>query len=341
MLQEGVSVIICCYNSSSRIRETLQHIALQDLTNINCEVILVDNSSTDGTAELAKAIWKESKTSTIDFIVAYEANPGLSHARKKGVEVARYEYIIFCDDDNWLDKDYIKNTCTLFESSPDTAVLGGIGSPVFEDPPLKPFWFDNLYHAYAVGPQGNGESFINTVYGAGMAIRKSALNLAMHKPLFLSDRSKNDLSSGGDSEICLRLRLAGYMILYSPQLTFKHYITTKRLSWDYLKKLHAGLAKSFVILNLYQRALTSGDTELSPLFWLKQALYYWGIYIKYWPKHQRAIRNGAGSVEEIHKTTWKNIAQAYWGYNIKTVSIFRDIVPFKNVSNNLQVHSIN
>ncbi|NJN42415.1 MAG: glycosyltransferase [Flammeovirgaceae bacterium] len=57
-MEEGVSVIICCYNSSSRIEKTLEHL-FQQKTNsrLHWEIILVDNASTDQTKATAIKRW--------------------------------------------------------------------------------------------------------------------------------------------------------------------------------------------------------------------------------------------------------------------------------------------
>ena len=330
MSNKGVSVIICCYNSSSRIKATLQHIARQQINDVNCEIIFVDNASSDNTGEAAKLAWSETKNTKIDFHVAYEPAAGLARARQKGISDAKFEFLIFCDDDNWLDEHYLQNTFNLFSLHADVAILGGVGTPVFESPSLKPAWFDTLYHGYAVGAQAEKETMLNSVYGAGMAVRKSVLELVVHEtPLFLSGRKKNALSSGEDSEICFRIRFAGYKIMYSPDLTFKHFIPANRLTWDYLKKLHAGLAKSYVVLNLYEKALNTSGSELPLFYWLKKGMYYWGIYLKYWPKHYRAYKKREGTTGELHHLTWKNIAASYLAYNFKTAEIYKRVITLK------------
>ncbi len=332
MTSKGVSIIICCFNSGSLLGQTLQHIAVQNIAgDLACEVIVVDNASTDNTKEIARSIWFKSSSNKINLSIVHEPKPGLAYARQKGINEARYDYLIFCDDDNWLDKNYINNVFTLFDKHPGVGVLGGTGIAQFEDERLKPVWFDTFYHGYAVGAQAEKECTLNGVYGAGMAVRKSLLKEVIDtSPMFLHGRKQNHLSSGEDSEICLRIRLAGYNILYSPQLTFKHFLTTKRLTWYYLKRLHIGFAKSFVVLNLYEQALNSQNTKLPTFYWLKKALYYWGIYLKYWPKHYSAYKKGVGTIEEIHHITWKNIASNYFEYNFETIAIYRKIIALKS-----------
>jgi len=327
---KGVSIIICCFNSSLLLEETLKHIAVQKLDNAACEIVLVDNASTDHTQEIARSIWEKSGSDKISFKIVYEPKPGLTFARQKGVNEARFEYLIFCDDDNWLDENYVQNTIELFKEHTDTGILGGNGSAIFEDEALKPLWFSTFLDMYAAVPQAKKETALDFVYGAGMAVRKTVLKEVMGKyPMLLKGREKAILSSGEDSEICLRARLAGHKILYSPKLTFKHFIINKRLTWSYLKKLDTGLAKTFVIINLYETALNSKRLSLPLFYWLKKMLYYWGIYFKYWPKHYLIYRKTEGTIAELHHITWKNIALDYLKYNFKTVSIYNKIIAFK------------
>ena len=325
---EGVSIIVCCFNSAALLEQTLKHVAAQQLdSDLACEVILVDNASSDNTQETVRTIWLNNSPSKINMVIVHEPQPGLMNARKKGIKEAQYEYLVFCDDDNWLDENYAAKVFKLFNQYPQAAILGGVGTAQFEDRNLKPSWFDNFYHGYAVGEQAEKEQTLNSVYGAGMAIRKSVIkDVIDNGELFLHDRKQTYLSSGGDTELCFIVRLAGYEVLYSPKLTFRHFLTNKRLTWDYLKKLHIGFAKSYVVLNLYEKALNSERTGLSYFYWLKKALYYWLIYLKYWPQHYAAYSNGEGTIGEIHHITWKNIAVSYLRYNFKTIGIYNKII---------------
>jgi len=330
MLAEGVSIIICCYNSAKRLPETIRHLAEQKFIG-HWEIIIVNNRSNDDTGKVAKIEWHKYALPNVEFKVVDEQKPGLNYARKKGTETSNYECLIFCDDDNWLHEDYVKNALSLLKSNPRVAILGGIGTAEFEGHLSKPPWFDNFYHGYAIGAQADKESKVNSVYGAGMVVRKSVINMVTGKhPLFLHGRKLNQLTAGDDAEMCMRVRLAGYDILYSPQLKFKHFLPDNRLKWDYLKKLYIGFAKTHVAINLYEKVLNSQSATINPFYWLKKGLYYWGIYLKYWPKHYSVYKKGEGTIGEIHHLTWKNIAVSYFEYNIKTVIIFREITALKN-----------
>lgn len=330
MLKDGVSVITCCFNSAKRITATLQHLALQVTGNLNCEIILVDNASTDDTSALAQAAWQASGNPQIAFRIITEDRPGVAYARIKGITEARYSYIVFCDDDNWLDQYYLQNVHRLFSSHPHVGVLGGNGLAYFDDINLKPDWFDNFSYGYAVGNMGNKELIVGGVYGAGMGLRTLALqNLLNSYNLQLYGRKQLLLTSGEDTEICNILQLNGYKVLYSPLLTYRHYIPIERLSWKYLRKLYLGFADSYVVLNLYGRAIETDNKTLPPLFWLKQSLYYWGIYFKYWHRQYKIYKHGPGTTEEINHISWRAIAIGYLKYNFKTVSLYKSFVGLK------------
>src|SRR6185437_9101472 len=95
--------------------------------DINCELIIVDNASNDGTADVAVKEWEALKNDEIEFKVVFEPAAGLSNARKKGVKVSKYEYLIFCDDDNWLKNDYANTVFDFFNNNPQAAIVGGCG----------------------------------------------------------------------------------------------------------------------------------------------------------------------------------------------------------------------
>jgi len=278
-MKRGVSVVIPCYNSSPRLPETLSHIAKQKIpSSVNWEVIVIDNASTDNTAECAQQLW-DSFNVNIPFRVVEQPIPGLSAARRKGFESANYEYIIFCDDDNWLQEDYVRLAYDIMESNQEIAALGGRGVAECESKPSE--WFYDFQQYYAVGPQNEYSGDITErkgyIYGAGSVIRKSAWMNLMEKnfSFLLTDRKGASLSSSGDSELCYALRLLGYKIWYDERLTFKHFITKKRLSWEYFLKLVSGANESAAINKAYRHALSAdGFTREHPsrFFWIKESI---------------------------------------------------------------------
>jgi len=215
-------------------------------SDISVEVIIVNNNSTDNTSEVAQYEWGKYKSS-IPFFIVDEHQPGLSYARKKGIYTARYEYVIFCDDDNWLASKYVKIAFGIMELNPIIGVLGGKITAVCELNP--PEWFEDVKNNYAVGLQNSESGDITSrgyVWGAGMVLRRSTyLNLEqLGFKTFLADRQGNHLSSGGDAEICMWYIIAGMKLWYAERLTLKHFIPKERLQIDYFNRLKESFVES-------------------------------------------------------------------------------------------------
>jgi glycosyltransferase involved in cell wall biosynthesis len=252
---KGISVIICCYNSAGRIVDTLQHLLNQELSGISFEVVLVDNNCIDDTIEVAKNTWSMAKSNS-ELKIVTQPMAGLSFAREKGIETAKYNYLVFCDDDNSLDKHFLQTACDIFESDPKVGIIGG-KSEFFCNEEVED-WFKPFQPSYACGAQWPESDILNGkrdyVWGAGMCIRKDVIN-KIHQlgvKSFLSDRKGKELGSGGDTELCYWVSKMGYKIMYSESLQFVHKIDYKRTSWEYLVNMYKGFGKSNAILYLYE-----------------------------------------------------------------------------------------
>lgn len=86
-----LSVIIPVYNGEKYIEETLESMVTQTVENF--EVIIVDDGSTDGTAQICKKYCDEYN----DFFYIYQEHKGVYAARNSGIEKAKCEYLLFLD----------------------------------------------------------------------------------------------------------------------------------------------------------------------------------------------------------------------------------------------------
>lgn len=274
---QGVSVIICCYNSSKRLPETLKHLSLQVVPNeISWEVIIVNNASKDNTVEAANCLWRNLKCHT-PFRVVEEEKPGLANAREKGLQLAKYDFCIFCDDDNWLQRDYVRISFETMKRDNLIGVLGGRGEALCEIAP--PTWFEKNKKSYAVGCQAVNEGDITksygVVYGAGSVINKKIYFSIINRGFksFLIDRKGLELSTGHDYEICYSMALSGYKIYYNPKLSFKHFIPKERLTRAYLLKLKKGVFSARPVLSLYKYRLQNPEILKKSFLWQREISY--------------------------------------------------------------------
>lgn len=86
---------MAAYNGAAHIEEAISSVCHQ--TFIDWELIVVDDGSTDATAELVQTLYHER------ICYAYQANKGQAAARNRGIALARGDWIAFLDqDDLWL-----------------------------------------------------------------------------------------------------------------------------------------------------------------------------------------------------------------------------------------------
>lgn len=252
-MQRGIEVVICTYNGASRLPATLTALAAQTLAPGGWSVLVVDNASSDGTADMVRSRWTRSD---VCLRIVTETNPGQMRARERALAEADWEIICFCDDDNWLSPDYLKIALTILQAQPRTGVLGGQGIAV-SSIPLPP-WFGDAAGGYAVGPQGEAEGEVAAsrgfVYGAGMMLRRSAWNqlTASGFKSRLSGRAGGKLHSGDDNELCLGLSLLGWQIRYTPRLIFHHEISPHRLDESYCRALYFSFGEANQTLATYR-----------------------------------------------------------------------------------------
>ncbi|WP_418511955.1 glycosyltransferase [Corallibacter sp.] len=256
----GVSIIICTYNGKTRLPDTLQHIVLQKI-KVPCEIILVDNASTDGSKKLADNWWDTNKKDTpITYQSFSQPKPGKSYAQELGYDKAKYSLLLVCDDDNWLCDTYVQTAFDIMQEHPEIGALGGWCDAVFED--KEPEWFQHYSKYYAVGKQamtsGDITNTTGYLYGAGMVLRKTHWVALLNHGFqhILSCRKGTALSSGGDTEYCYALQLLGYKIWYDERLYFQHYMTAGRLNLKYLSRLRKAMTYSNFVILAYKDVLT-------------------------------------------------------------------------------------
>lgn len=279
-----ISIVVCTFNGATRILPCLDSLISQE-TNLPFEILVVDNASSDGTSDKVQTYF-ETEFQEGDWKVLQESNPGLLHARLKGMFEAKYEWVLFCDDDNLLFSDFLATCQELLEQDRKLGVLGSHGIPEIQGD--IPAWFEEYASSYALGPQLknlNAKRHLDYLYGACSIYLKSPL-LSLIKEGFqssLSGRKKDELCSGDDVEWCALMQLLGYRIAYSPRLKFYHKIPERRLSWEYYLKLKEGITSGagllFPYYYYYENSVHLPITF--QLYYLRETATAGLLYLKY------------------------------------------------------------
>lgn len=106
-----VSVIVPIYNMERVLRRCLDSLVSQ--TEHDFEVILVDDGSTDNSADIC-----EEYAGRDDRLrIVRKKNGGVCSARNAGLDIARGEYVACVDPDDFVDRDHIAAIYTLKQSN--------------------------------------------------------------------------------------------------------------------------------------------------------------------------------------------------------------------------------
>ncbi|HFU4203503.1 TPA: SP_1767 family glycosyltransferase [Streptococcus suis] len=113
-----ISVIVPVYNVEPYLKRCLDSLLKQ--THQDCEFILINDGSTDGSAFILEEYAK--KDQRIRLI--HQTNAGVSAARNKGIELARGAFITFVDSDDFVEDTYLEGLYTAaVQSGSDIAAV--------------------------------------------------------------------------------------------------------------------------------------------------------------------------------------------------------------------------
>src|ERR1700749_4522865 len=132
-MQPAISVITCAHNSKpDNLEQTLAALKSQTLGTEHWEYLLIDNGSDEPLAARVDLSWHPHGRHI------REDNLGLTHARLRGISESRGEVLVFVDDDNVLDIDYLEQVIALSKQHQMIGAWSGQCRPVFDEPP--PAW---------------------------------------------------------------------------------------------------------------------------------------------------------------------------------------------------------
>lgn len=113
------SIIVPVYNISAYVRKCIESIVNQTYQNL--DIILVDDGSTDDSGDICDEY--SEKDSRIRVI--HKTNGGLVSARKAGINIAKGEYSLYVDGDDWIENDYIELVSMHISDQPDAIISMG------------------------------------------------------------------------------------------------------------------------------------------------------------------------------------------------------------------------
>ena len=244
--EQGCRVVpvVVTYNRLQKLRHSLQRLAALDFPHI----VVVDNASTDGTADYLKKLEKDSRF----HIVHLHTNTGGAGGFHAGVQFAHenldYDYLLFQDDDAWPENNVVQNLCARSDQ-PDAL----IAAVYYPDGQICPMNIPG-YH-----PFKSVRQTLRTLFHGARGFHVSArdytgerakgVDFASFVGLFVHRRVIDAVGYpdarwfiyGDDLEYTLRIRHAGFQLVFDPSLRYVHDCQTLREG----KKIYQPLWKAY------------------------------------------------------------------------------------------------
>lgn len=277
----SISVITCTHNPRPEyLDRTLSALKAQSLSVEQWELLVIDNASDRPLAAGLDLSWHPGAR------VIREDQLGLTPARLRGIREAGTEVLVFVDDDNVLDADYLAIALKISQEWSMLGAWGGQCLPEFEqDPPewTHRFWEFLGIRMFDQDRWSNLPQWEATPIGAGLCVRK-AVAVAYGSSVLTNpnraalDRQGNLLLGCGDMDLAYTACDMGLGIGIFTALKLFHLMPPARLEEAYLLKMVEQSVYSRVMLNFLRGNLS---TQLSWKETLKLLLPL-TLYPKHW-----------------------------------------------------------
>jgi glycosyltransferase involved in cell wall biosynthesis len=206
-----VSLIIATRDRWQQLARCLDSVARIEFDR-PWELIVVDNGSTDATAELAKQF---ADKASVPLRYVLELEPGLGNAHNAGVAIARGEILAFTDDDCYPETDFLRRVWCAFADPSIGYIAGRITLHDPSDYPMTTIE-STTPHTFRARSLVSAGSF----GGANMAFRRKVLvEIGGFDPLF----GPGALFNAEDVDAAARASAIGWKGEYRPEVIVRHH----------------------------------------------------------------------------------------------------------------------
>jgi glycosyltransferase involved in cell wall biosynthesis len=250
---KSISIIICTYNPEeevfTRCLKAVKNLQIPEDTKVEC--VVVDNNSKQ---PVASAPYVQSLLNGTDWIeVISETKPGLSYARLAGCRHSSGDWIVFFDDDNEPDSDYLTSISSLENENPQVGVWGPARVRVVYLSEVDE-WFHKNKHYFQERDYGKLliDDSVEMKYfypqGTGMIILSRVLTIWADKfergEYSVLGRTAGNLESAEDLQILFVAIGNKYAVGSSPTLKLNHLTSAQKSNFLYIKRLAFGAGVS-------------------------------------------------------------------------------------------------
>lgn len=222
------SIVIPTRNRARRIKRKVIQLSQLTYPKHLYEIIVIDNASSDHT----NIILKQLQMKIHNLHTYFEPRLGPAYARNSGIAKARYDHIIFTDDDTSTPQNFLRLYNRMWKLYPNVAAIGGRVVAFPFPKRLYPHWW--CFGHFDLGRSGrlltNGEFIIS----ANMSIKKTMRDIHFNQQL--GKVVNNTILYGEDYELSNRLLLSGKKVRYAPEIKITNFVSPNRFSVRYIAR---------------------------------------------------------------------------------------------------------
>jgi glycosyltransferase involved in cell wall biosynthesis len=213
-------VVVCTKDRYSDLFETLRSLALVSVPRSwNVEWLLVDNGSTDGTANLTP-----DRMPGGPWRIVREPHPGLSRARNRALAEARGDILLFTDDDVRAPRDWLSRMVVPIVESAGDAVCGGVRLADH----LQTAWLTERHRSWLACTETINPDRPDRLVGANMSFHRRVLSKV---PEFDPSLGAGALGFHEESLFSWQLAAAGFRIAGALDCQVEHHPSPERITW--------------------------------------------------------------------------------------------------------------
>lgn len=289
-----LDICICTHNPRldvlARVMTSISHQQATDGHTIS--VVVVDNASNP---PINESVFEPLNSSTMATELIQEPLPGIARARAAAARATSGEWVLFVDDDNELNPDYVLNGIKVICDHPTVGCFGGkLLLPVSIQPPS---W--SLPFLEYLGIRDFGDQRLERIskhWGpwepptAGAFVHRDVLREYLRRAdasenFFRLGRAAGKLFSCEDSMLMRGAAAVGRSNAYEPSLVLRHHLAPFRFRFRYLVRLLYGYGRSHVILE----ALCKGPQPI-PVYYKSRSVFLMLLLSQFWSQRKKSVQ---------------------------------------------------
>ncbi|MFZ5518908.1 MAG: glycosyltransferase family 2 protein [Candidatus Zhuqueibacterota bacterium] len=221
-----INIIVCTYNRANMLRNALTSLSNQVTDRLfQYDILVVDDNSTDDTPAVVRRFIPTSKA-PVTYI--HGSGEGIARARNRGIDASDGDYVVFFDDDQIAEPDWLKEMFITMQET-GACCVGGIRllnlsrGEVSRLSPITRRILGEIHHGDAARKSRRKEF----PAAGNMLIRRSVFNI-------VGNFDDSLVKGGEDIEFARQVRLAGLDAWYTPKSIVYHETPLYRTKSDYL-----------------------------------------------------------------------------------------------------------